>query len=111
MGPELPKDHLKDWFKMLEQAKRERNEAMEILATMKEALKQAKESRDEANAQLETSTKTNSDLLKHISHLETQCQDSKVSYEKQLDELRVMLENNKVHSNNTKKMEKKISLT
>ncbi len=99
--PELPKDHLKDWFTMLEQAKRERNEALEILATMKEALKHAKESRDEANAQLETSTKTNSDLLNHITHLETQFNDNKVSYEKQLDELRIMLENNKVHSNNT----------
>eukprot|EP00943_MAST-04B_sp_MAST-4B-sp1_P004890 g4890.t1 len=99
--PELPKDNLKDWFRMLEQAKRERNEALEILETMKEALKQAKESRDEANVQLENSTKTNSDLLNHITHLETQFNDNKVSYEKQLDELRIMLENNKVHSNNT----------
>ena len=99
--PELPKDNLKEWFTMLEQAKRERKEALEILATMKEALIQAKESRDEANMQLETSTKTNSDLLNHITHLEAQIKTNKESYEKQLDELRILLENNKFHSNNT----------
>ena len=40
----------------------ERKDALEILETMKEALPEAKRGRDEANAQLETSTATNSEL-------------------------------------------------
>ena len=96
--PELPKDNLKDWFTMLEQAKRERKDALEILETMKEALSEAKRGRDEANAQLEISTATNSELLVHIQQLEGQLKENKESYEKQLDELRVQLENNKFHS-------------
>ena len=98
--PELPKDNLKEWFTMLEQAKRERKDALEILETMKEALAEAKRGRDEANAQLETSTATNSELLVHIQRLEGQLKENKESYEKQLDELRVQLENNKFHSDN-----------